>query len=447
MIDDRFRANARALIAARSVTEDGNLPALDVLEPLCREAGLETRRLPAPDTPERDANLLAGPAGGAKARGEPLLLVTHTDTVSPGPPGAWRTDPFAFTVDGNKAYGLGVADVKLDALCKLEALRRLRDVPLNRPVWFLGTYGEEAGLRGAKAFAAQLPFRPRYVLCGEPSELQLYTSHKGYCLLILELTPRDPKRVPVANGTDLAFDGRAVHSSTPALGANAADKAITALTAPNAPAVVSIEAGASTNTIPGRCDAFVVEEAGPGDAIELSSTLVATARLVEAWRERVARMRPSTDERFSPATSVANLTRLRGRDGRLEIALDARLLPAHDASALVRNFVFDLESIAGSDVDVSVVSKRAAAGMELPEDAELSRIACGVLSEMGLDAMPQAKPTSTEAGVFAALGLEVAVFGPSVSVNNAHCANEYALLDQVAKAVDVYERLILAFCR
>lgn len=447
MLDERFLANARAFIAARSVSEEGNLPALDVLEPLCREAGLETQRLASPDTPERDANLLAGPGGGAAAKGEPLLLVTHTDTVSPGPRDAWNTDPFEFTVDGNLAYGLGVADVKLDALCKLEALRRLRDVPLKRPVWFLGTYGEEVGLRGAKAFAAQLPFRPRYVLCGEPSELQLYTSHKGYCVLVLELTPRNPRRVSVANGADVFVEGKAVHSSTPALGDNAADKAIGRLTMRNWPAVVSIEAGASTNTIPGRCDAFVVAEPTEGDAIDLSSAISATARLVEEWRRRVARMTPETDDRFSPAASVANLTRLRGRDGRLEIALDARLIPAHDGESLVRNFLCDLESIAGLDVEVSVVSKRAAAGMELPEEADLARIACEVLGKMGLDATPQAKPTSTEAGVFAALGLEVAVFGPSVSVNNAHCANEYALLDQVAKATDVYEQLILAFCR
>lgn len=447
MLDERFLANARALVAARSVTEDGNLPALDVLEPLCREAGLEPRRLAAFDTPERDANLLAGPGGGAQAQGDPLLLVTHTDTVSPGPLDAWRTDPFAFTVDGNRAYGLGVADVKLDALCKLEALRRVRDVPLKRPVWFLGTYGEEAGLRGAKAFAARMPFRPRYVLCGEPSELQLYTAHKGYCLLIVELTPRRPKRVASQTARTMVFEGKAVHSSTPHLGDNAADKALRSLAKPDGPALLSIEAGGSTNTVPGRCEALVADEASDGDGVDLSSALAAAQRVARAWHKQVALLRPLADERFSPATSVANLTRLRGRKGRLEIALDARLIPAHDGEALVRNFVVDLESIAGDDVEVSVVSRRAAGGMQLPKDAELSRIARGVLREMGLDDTEQAKPTSTEAGVFASLGLEVAVFGPSVSVNNAHCANEYALLDQVATAVDVYERLILAFCR
>lgn len=444
MLDERFLAQARALIAARSVTEEGNLAALDVLQPIAEEAGLEAQRLPSPDTPDRDANLLVGPLGGLKATGEPLLLVTHTDTVSPGPLSAWRTDPFTLTVEGSRAFGLGVADVKLDALCKLEAMRRLRDVPLKRPAWFLGTYGEEAGLRGAKAFAASLPFRPRYVLCGEPSELKLHTAHKGYCLLIVSLRGRDPRRVSAQSTRLEVTQGRAAHSSTPHLGDNAADHALEALLAAGQP-VVSIEAGASTNTIPGRCEATVAGTA-PGEVADLLPALTAARRLADEWRKRVERLHPTLDDRFDPQHAVANLTRLRGSDGTLEVAFDARLLPAHDAEALVRDFVFDLDTFVGSQVEASVVSKRAAGGMELPADAELARIAGEVLKSLGLDPTLQAKATSTEAGVFARLGLEVAVFGPSVSVGNAHCANEHANLEQVAKAIDVYERLILALC-
>lgn len=444
MLDECFLAQARALIAARSVTEEGNLPALDVLEPLAVEAGLAAQRLPSADTPDRDANLLVGPLGGLKATGEPLLLVTHTDTVSPGPLSAWRTDPFSLTIDGDRAYGLGVADVKLDALCKLEAMKRLRDVPLKRPAWFLGTYGEEAGLRGAKAFAASLPFRPRYVLCGEPSELYLHTSHKGYCLLLLSLRVRAPLPVSAQPRQVVVTEGRAAHSSTPHLGDNAADKALDTLVAAGQP-VVAIEAGASTNTIPARCEATVVD-AVPGDAVDLLPALSAARRLVDEWRRRVERLHPAVDARFDPQQAVANLTRLRGAEGALEVALDARLLPAHDADALVRDFVFDLDDVCGPQVEVSVVSRRAAGGMELAADAELARLAGGVLKDLGLDPTPRAKATSTEAGVFARLGLEVAVFGPSLSVGNAHCANEHASISQVAKAIEVYERLILALC-
>lgn len=446
VLDERFLDSARALIRARSVSEEGNLPALDVLEPLCREAGLVTERRPSPDTPERDANLLAGPAGGRNARGEPLLLVTHTDTVAPGPREAWRTDPFEFAVEGNRAYGLGVADVKLDALCKIEALRRLKDTPLERPVWFLGTYGEEAGLRGAKAFAADLPFRPRYVLCGEPSELALYTAHKGYCLLIVKLTPLAPRRVAVSSPQKLVFEGRAVHSSTPHLGENAAEKALDALVEEPTAAIVEIEAGESTNTIPGHCEAFVVADPEPGESVDLMDALQAAKRLSAAWRKRVAFVCAGEDTRFDPPTALGSLTRLRGRDGALEVAFDARLLPRHDGEALVRDFLLDLSELCDLRIKPEVIVRRTAEGMALGEDSELVRVASGVLRKLGLDDKVQSKPTSTEAGVFARLGLEAAVFGPSVSKGNAHRPNEYALLDQVERAVEVYERLILAFC-
>jgi len=49
--------------------------------------------------------------------------------------------------------------VKLDALCKIEAARRLRGKKLARPFWLLGTCGEEIGLRGAIRFAASAAFQ------------------------------------------------------------------------------------------------------------------------------------------------------------------------------------------------------------------------------------------------------------------------------------------------
>jgi acetylornithine deacetylase/succinyl-diaminopimelate desuccinylase-like protein len=45
--------------------------------------------------------------------------------------------------------------------------------------------------------------------------------------------------------------------------------------------------------------------------------------------------------------------------------------------------------------------------------------------------------------VFASAGAEALVFGPSVSTNNAHCANEYALATQCHRAIDFYEGLAL----
>jgi acetylornithine deacetylase/succinyl-diaminopimelate desuccinylase-like protein len=69
-----------------------------------------------------------------------------------------------------------------------------------------------------------------------------------------------------------------------------------------------------------------------------------------------------------------------------------------------------------------------------------------VLVAGGLDPTPQAKPTSTEAGVFARKGCEAIVFGPGRSTGNAHTPNERIEMAQLEKACDLYESLLLELC-
>ena len=113
---------------------------------------------------------------------DPVLLNTHLDTVAPGDLKQWtRTghDPWKMTIRGNTLYGLGVADTKLDILCKLSAIAALPIRRLKRPILLLGTFGEESGLRGAVRFCqGDLP-RPKVALVGEPTQLALVTHHKG----------------------------------------------------------------------------------------------------------------------------------------------------------------------------------------------------------------------------------------------------------------------------
>src|SRR5205807_9550569 len=111
-------------------------------------------------------------------------------------------------------------------LCKAEAARRLQGRKCARPFWLLGTFGEEVGLRGARHFTQSELFRqvaPSQVLCGEPSELQLISAHKGYA--VVRCTLRDAKARLVSSAgpgiEQLYFAGKAAHSSTPQLGVNA----------------------------------------------------------------------------------------------------------------------------------------------------------------------------------------------------------------------------------
>lgn len=95
-------------------------PAIEWIEGLLREHGLETRRI-ARD-PERP-NLLARLPG--RDRAPPLLLYGHVDVV-PADPDAWRHPPFAGVVRDGWIWGRGALDMKGGLAMILAALLRAR---------------------------------------------------------------------------------------------------------------------------------------------------------------------------------------------------------------------------------------------------------------------------------------------------------------------------------
>src|SRR5882762_8930808 len=122
MLSKGFLELARKLIAADTVSSQGTQRAADLLQSLWEHAGLTVRKQVVEEV---HVDLLGGPGGGAQGPGG-VLLVTHLDTVPPGPRERWQTDPWTLTERDGFLHGLGVADVKLDALCKAEAARRLQ---------------------------------------------------------------------------------------------------------------------------------------------------------------------------------------------------------------------------------------------------------------------------------------------------------------------------------
>src|SRR5689334_22840626 len=111
MLSKGFLELARMLIATNTVSDRGTRQAAEVLESLWEHAGLRVRRQVVE---EAHVNLLGGPGGDGPGPGS-VLLVTHLDTVPPGPLEKWSSDPWVLTERDGFLYGLGVADVKLDA--------------------------------------------------------------------------------------------------------------------------------------------------------------------------------------------------------------------------------------------------------------------------------------------------------------------------------------------
>ena len=492
-----FLHHAQRLIRAQTVSAQGTVAAADLLQPLYEHAGLRVRRQTVVEDGALHVNLLAGPGGLQSLEGPKvdlsrvdasggLLLVTHLDTVPPGPLDRWTEtgqDPWALTEKEGFLFGLGVADVKLDALCKAEAARRLQGHKLARPFWLLGTFGEEVGLRGARHFAGSELFdevKPRWVLCGEPSELQIIHAHKGYLVVRCTVTDSRARLVSTAGpGTEeLTFAGKAAHSSTPQLGVNAIRKALAYAKASGAP-VLSVQGGTSANVVPARCLLQVPTPrpgAKPGEPQpdgsrflpsmpaqpNLWRALATAGALEELWQQLLGELQPSQDVRFDPPGALGGLNVLESSaapppapdaiygSAQAIATLDGRLLPQHDPDALAARFEERAQAwvaqLGGGELTLKVEVTRNAGGMALSDDAELVLKAAAVLRKHGLDPRPRAKPTSTEAGVFARKGCEAIVFGPGRSTGNAHTANERIEMAQLEQACDLYQSLLLDLC-
>ncbi len=416
---------ARALIAVNTESARGNLGLRAPLTELARQTGLSLQVLEAAGTPH--ANYLFERPGTVAT--EPLLLLTHTDTVPAGPLDRWTvTSPFAAQVEGDKLYGLGSADVKVDLLCKLLAVERLGPTPLRRSVHVLGTFGEEIGLLGAKHFAKTGPFRPRFVVCGEPSELSIIHAHKGYLVARVRLGERTA--TPAIHRTEI-FQGKAAHSSTPHLGDNAIQKA---LREPLAGAV-SLHGGHGANAVPAECKVGFAADGRTYLPLAAARTLVARFAALVASRS------PTIDAGFDPETTVSNLGLIEARDGELELLLDARLLPGHDPRALAAAFEEEVRALGGE-----VSFERENPAVYTAPRGPLCQAAVQVATAQKLNPTLQTKATNTEAAAFAGRA-EAIVFGAGPSVGNAHCPNEYTRISQLSQAVDFYHQLILKLCR
>jgi acetylornithine deacetylase/succinyl-diaminopimelate desuccinylase-like protein len=459
MVSTGFMHLARKLIAADTVSANGTRDAADLLQGLWAHAGLDVQRQVVDGI---HVNVLAGPGGEAKGPGG-VLLVTHLDTVPAGP--GWQTDPWTLTEKDGWLFGLGVADVKLDALCKAEAARRLQGRTCARPFWLLGTFGEEVGLRGARHFVQSAEFgqvRPSQVLCGEPSELKIISAHKGYA--VVRCTLRDTKARLVSSagpGVEaMRFAGKAAHSSTPQLGENAIAKALHYAKASGA-AVLGVRGGTSSNVVPASC---VLEVPAPREKGEpqpeevkftpardsepnLWRTLATASALEELWQELLPK---DSDARFDPPGAVGGLNVIESSTGTVSLQLDARLLPSHDPDALIKAFSEEgqrwVERLGQGAIEVRFETLRNAGGMAAHDDSPLVKTVQKVLATHGFDATARAKPTSTEAGIFARAGCDAIVFGPGVSTGNAHTANERIEMAQLSQACDLYEALLVELC-
>lgn len=164
-----------------------------------------------------DTTLIPNPTSGIHLRvsfknprheqKKPGLLLLHYDTV--WPLGTINTQPYR--IDGDKAYGPGIYDMKASHVMAEFALRGVLEIGeiLPRPIEILFTSDEEIGSNTSRNLIEELALQSEYVLVLEPptAEGAIKTARKGVGIYRLKIS------------------GRAAHAGTqPELGISAIDE-------------------------------------------------------------------------------------------------------------------------------------------------------------------------------------------------------------------------------
>ena len=188
------------LVAFDTTSHKSNLEIVAFIEDYLLQHGVASARVTAPDGLKASLYATIGPADSGG-----VALSGHTDVV-PVDGQTWSSDPFTLRSEAGRHYARGACDMKGYLACMLAAVPDFKKRKLKTPIHLAFSYDEEIGCLGVRPMIAEfgktLP-KPRLVIVGEPTNMQVVDAHKGPVRWQVEVT------------------GRAAHSSMSHLGVNA----------------------------------------------------------------------------------------------------------------------------------------------------------------------------------------------------------------------------------
>lgn len=376
---DKTKELLAELIRFPSVSSDSNIDVIYFAAQRLQDVGADVQLQFAPDG--QKANLFAT-IGPARQGG--IVLSGHSDVV-PVTDQDWTHEPFMMTEQDGRLYGRGTCDMKgfiAAAVAKAEDYAQ-RD--LTRPVHFSFTYDEETGCIGAQALAEWLQerdIRPAIAIIGEPTMMQVIEGHKGCC----EYTTH--------------FHGRAGHGSMPDLGVNAVEYAVRYVSR-------LMELGEELKS-----------RAPANGRFDPPWTTINTGSLTGGTIHNVIPETASVQWEFRPVQN-SDFTYVKSQT---EEYVRSVLLPAMQS--------VDPTASITTEIMGEVV------GLE-PADVNEAR---DILMELTGSNQAGVVPFGTEAGIFSALGMSVAVCGPG-SIEQAHKPDEFLAVDQLVKCLSMLDGL------
>ena len=119
-----------------------------------------------------------------------VLLNGHTDVVAVEGQ-KWATDPFTLTKKNDFLYGRGSVDMKGFLACAMASVPTFQSLNLKKPIHLAFTFDEETGGFGMPVLLKSLKLEkicPEIIIVGEPTEMNIVTSHKGGDEMRTEIT-------------------------------------------------------------------------------------------------------------------------------------------------------------------------------------------------------------------------------------------------------------------
>jgi succinyl-diaminopimelate desuccinylase len=447
-----FVEACRKIISFDTSPSHGTKELMTWLAAYAREKGLHAEVIEESFGNTPQANLLVRPV----AERPPLefLLQTHLDTQDPGPFGSWKTtghNPYDAHIIDQRIYGLGTADVKLDFLCKLEALAEMLSSGKNSwrlPPVLAGTFGEEIGMPGALKLIRKNKLSAKMALVGEPSDLKLITAGKGIASVEIRLPYSEEERNyridhnlrESTSSQSKIFNGKSAHSSTPHLGESAIKKMFEyLLQLPENLVLMEVDGGVNFNTVPAQ--AFMELDPVTGIKDPMSKKLGALYRLIKDLESEFLQYQ---DDDFFPSHPTLNIGLIRTYEDHIFISGSCRLPPSV-TNDIYEEWMSRFKTVVqkvGGDFRVTDYKRPYRTNPE----SMLVRGCLAELEALGLSTEVVTQPSTNEASLWSRVGIECVSFGAGKRDGNIHTPSEHVAIDDLKKSIQFYQRVIERFC-
>lgn len=434
-----FLEDCRKLVGLESTPTHGNLDAAKFVGRLCEEAGLHVEYQLESLGGVDQCNLIARPRGGRPE--SEVVLQTHLDTAHAGHFSHWtrtQSNPFNASIYDDLMYGLGCADVKLDVLCKLEAVKHFVGRELRTPFALVATFGGKTGMAGAIKLIRRKKLNAKFALVGYPTGMRLVGAGTGLAVVEIAIPfseeekayRRDHDLLESTTTQSRMFGGRD----------NAIMKMMEYLAQlPDGIAVMDLDGGVDPGTVPTNAVLEIDTVGGFRDPI-----LPKISRIFAGLHRLEQSLHAFRQADFEPPHATINLGMVRTLAEEILITGTCRLPPAVN-DATYEGWMRELNTcVEGVGATFRVKDYRK--GFTTAAESPFATTAQSVLNEMGLDAKLHKLAVVSEANVFTRLGIECLVWGPGQSVGYTQAPNESVGIGDLKTATEFYKRMIERLC-